>query len=320
VIDIAAVGILDFGVANNGEPAHEIVEQTIHTARRADALGFGRYWLAEHQVGECCWATPEVVIALIARETTKIRVGSGGLLLPTHNALRVANDYSLLAQLNPDRIDIGLARGLPGDNRLALVEPLRTVSTLVDDFSSKLVALMSYLARVPRPQHAYFRSRAHPRPIRLPQVWLLGSAGTSGVLAAQYGLPFAISIFHTPGATIAPLTDYFRDFLPSGWLHEPRAMAAIAGVCAETRELAREIAATQPNPSITLNVVGTARDWCEYVNDLVSVSNAHEIMYLDMSPLPEQRLRAYELLADALQAPTATEARATPVHEGLNSY
>jgi luciferase family oxidoreductase group 1 len=300
MISAAAVGFLDFGVANNGEEAKDIIEHTIGAARLADALGFGRYWLAEHQVGACSWASPELVLALIARETTRIRVGSGGLLLTSHNALRAANDFSLLAQLYPDRIDVGLARGTPGENCLALIEPLRVVPASVDEFSNKLVSFLSYLSGIPRPQHAYFRARAFPQPKQRPELWLLGSAGTSSLLAAQYGLPFALSIFHFPNASLAPLETYNRDFRPSAWLAEPRTMVAIAGVCAETRVRAREIAASQPNSTITLNVVGTANDWCDRVAEIVSATGAHEIMYMEASPLPEQRLRAYELLAEAL--------------------
>jgi luciferase family oxidoreductase group 1 len=307
--NISAVGILDFGVAHHGEDAREIVEHTIHAARRADALGFGRYWLAEHQKGECRWATPELVLALIARETTRIRVGAGGLLLSTHNALRVANDYSLLAQLHPGRIDIGLARGTPGENVLALLEPTRVVAGSPDDFSSKLVALISYLRGIARPQHAYYRARAFPTPSHLPELWLLGSGGASGEIAAQYGLPFAHSIFHRPDTPLAPIANYQRDFRPSAWLAGPRTTVAIAGICAETRELAHEIAASQPN-QITLNVVGTAHDWCERVTDIVSDTSADEIMYFDASPLPEQRLRAYELLGEALNATAAKRATA----------
>jgi luciferase family oxidoreductase group 1 len=309
-LSTAAVGILDFGVAHNGEAPRDIVEHTIHAARRADALGFGRYWLAEHQMGKCCWATPEMVIALIARETTRIRVGAGGLLLMTHNALRAASDYSLLAQLHPDRIDVGLARGTPGDNVLALLEPARMFPSSPDEFSAKLVALVSYLRSIPRPQHAYFRSRAFPTPQHLPELWVLGSGGASGELAAQYGLPFALSIFHKPDTPLEPIARYRRNFRPSAWLAEPRSMVALAGVCADTGERARAIAASRSYQFITLNVIGTADDWCDHVTAIVSDTGADEIMYFDASPLPEQRLRAYELLAEALNEPVRGDARA----------
>jgi luciferase family oxidoreductase group 1 len=320
-ISMAAVGLLDFGVAHNGESPRDIVDHTIEAARRADALGFGRYWLAEHQTGACCWASPELVLALIARDTTRIRVGSGGVLVATHNALRVANDFSLLAQLYPDRIDIGLARGTPGENSLALVEPLAYVPGSVDDFSRKLVALISYLRAIPRPQHAYFRARAFPLPTRLPEIWILGSGGTSGVFAAQYGLPFAQSMFHFPNTTLAALATYCRDFRPSTWAPEPRTMVAIAGVCAETRARAQAIAASQPNKAITLNVVGTAADWCDYVAEMVSIAGVHEVMYFEASPLPAQRLRAYELLAGALAetSPRAAGTLGRPV-DTMHSY
>jgi luciferase family oxidoreductase group 1 len=310
MIQAAAVGILDFGVAHHGEGPLEIVEHTIHAARRADALGFGRYWLAEHQTGECRWATPEMVLALIARETTRIRVGAGGLLMIAHNPLRVANDYSLLAQLHPNRIDIGLARGTPGENVLALVEPVRNVDGSPDGFSSQLVALFSYLHRIPRPQHAYFRARTFPAPHHVPELWILGTGGTSGEFAAQFGLPFALSIFHFPDTPLTAIAKYRRDFWPSAWSSEPRTMVAIAGICAETRERAREIAASQPN-KVTLNVVGTAHDWRERVEEIVSATGADEIMYLDASPLPEQRLCAYELIGDALNAPAVARTTVT---------
>lgn len=301
MINATAVGILDFGMAHNGEDAPVVVEHTIRAAQRADTLGFGRYWLAEHQEGACCWASPELVLALIARETTRIRVGSGGLLLATHNALRAASDYSLLAQLFPDRIDIGLARGTPGDNVHALIEPLRDFPGSVDDFAGKLVALISYLNGIPRPQHAYFRARAFPTPKRPPSIWLLGTGGGSSVLAAQYGLPLAHSLFHNSSTSLATLATYAQEFRPSAWLSGPRTMIAIAGVCAETRARARAIAALGTFPKLTLNVVGTAGDWCDRVAEIVSVAGADEIMYLDVSPLPEQRLLAYELLSDALK-------------------
>lgn len=310
MIGTSAVGILDFGVAHNGESAREIVEHTIQTARRADALGFGRYWLAEHQTGDCRWATPEMVLALIARETTRIRVGAGGLLMTSHNALRVANDYSLLSQLHPGRIDIGLARGTPGENLLALVEPTRYPDGSADGFCSKLVALFSYLRRVPRPQHAYFRARAFPMPHHVPELWVLGSGGGSADLAAQYGLPFALSIFHFPDTPLTGIAKYRDNFRPSTWSAEPRTLVAIAGICAETRQRAQTIAATQPN-DVVLNAVGTAHDWCGRVEEIVSATGADEIMYLDASPLPEQRLCAYELIGDALNAPAVARTTVT---------
>lgn len=320
MISTAKVGLLDFGEAYSGEEPREIVAHTIAAARRADALGFGRYWLAEHQVGTCSWGSPELVLALIARETTRIRVGSGGLLLVAHNALRVANDFSLLAQLFPGRIDVGVARGAPGDNLLALIEPLRSVPRTSDDFTAKLVALLSYLRGIRRPQHAYFRAQAFPKPKEPPELWLLGSGSTSSVVAAEYGLPFAQSIFHAPNTPLDPLSSYSRDFRSSAWLGKPRSMVAIAGVCAETRERAHEIAASHTNAAVTLNVVGTASDWCERVAEILSTTGADEVMYLDVSQSPTQRLRAYELLAEAL--PVRRVARDVTIdrsHDGVRS-
>jgi alkanesulfonate monooxygenase SsuD/methylene tetrahydromethanopterin reductase-like flavin-dependent oxidoreductase (luciferase family) len=141
------------------------------------------------------------------------------------------------------------------------------------------------------------------------------------VFAAQYGLPFAQSMFHFPNTTLAALATYCRDFRPSTWAPEPRTMVAIAGVCAETRARAQAIAASQPNKAITLNVVGTAADWCDYVAEMVSIAGVHEVMYFEASPLPAQRLRAYELLAGALAetSPRAAGTLGRPV-DTMHSY
>jgi hypothetical protein len=139
-----------------------------------------------------------------------------------------------------------------------------------------------------------------------------------------YGLTFSLSLFHrtlTSLAARSSLATYERDFRPSAWESEPRTMVAIAGICAETGDRAREIAASAKHTTVPLSVVGTPNEWCDCVAEIVSDTGAQEIMYLDASPLPEQRLRSLELTAEALNGSDATRpAAATRPPESVYSF
>jgi luciferase family oxidoreductase group 1 len=188
-------------------------------------------------------ASPEVLICPIAAATERIRVGSGGVMLPHYSPLKVAENFSILSALYPGRIDLALGRA-PGTDQLtmfALQRDRRQVSP--DDFPDQLTELLGYLEESLPPNHPFARLAALPGRPERPEVWLLGSSPQSAIWAAELGLPYAFADFINPnGAQIA--ADYRRRFAPSERLSAPKLAAGVMAICADTDEEAERLAAS----------------------------------------------------------------------------
>jgi len=216
------------------------LRNSIDLARHADELGYHRYWLAEHHgtPGLAC-ASPEVMIGPIANVTSKIRIGTGGVMLPHYSPLKVAETFSMLSGLYPGRIDLGLGRA-PGTSQAvshALQRDRRQPPP--DDFPQQLTELLHYF----KPDE-----EGSSRPLRnvhfhTPEPWLLGSSPQSAVWAAEFGLPYCFADFINPeGATFAHV--YKQNFVPSEWCAQPRMAVAAWAICAETDEEAMLLSAS----------------------------------------------------------------------------
>jgi len=230
-------------ISENSTPA-EAVRNSLDLARFADGLGYRRYWVAEHHgTPALACASPEALIGPIAMATSRIRVGSGGVMLPHYSPLRVAESFSMLAALAPNRIDLGVGRAAGTDPVTAFALQRDRRQAAPDDFPAQLFELMAYLDDDMPADHPFARLTRLPGRPELPDLWLLGSSPQSGIWAAEVGLPYAFADFINPQG--AEIVDKYRaDFAPSQHASEPRVIAAIWALCAETDEEARRLAAS----------------------------------------------------------------------------
>src|SRR5205823_4468137 len=219
-----------------GSTGADAVANTLDLARLADSLGYHRYWVAEHHGGPMlASASPEALIGPIASATSEIRVGSGGVMLPHYSPFKVAETFSILAALYPERIDLGIGRASGTDplTTFALQRDRRTASP--DDFPDQLAELLAYLEDSIPADHPFVRlAGVLPDRPAVPAVWLLGSSPQSAVWAAQVGLPYAFADFINPGGS--EIARVYRERFGAG---ERRLAAPVTAVvawvlCAET--------------------------------------------------------------------------------------
>ncbi len=224
------LSILDQSPIPEGLNAGDALRNSIDLARLADELGFTRYWVAEHHgsQGLAC-TSPEALIGPIAAATSRLRVGSGGVMLPHYSPLKVAETFSMLSGLYPDRIDLGIGRAAGTSPKVAFALQRDRRQAAPDDFRDQLDELMNYLAN-----RTVYR-------IISPDLWLLGSSGDSSVWAAELGLPYVFADFINPhGAGIA--RSYRQQFSPSENNPVPRTGVAAWAICADTDEEAERLA------------------------------------------------------------------------------
>src|SRR5437762_4425716 len=243
------LSILDLSVVTTGTRPAAALRNSIDLARHADALGYVRYWLAEHHnLSSVASPAPDIMIGPIAAITSHIRVGSGGVMLPNHAPLMVAERFKMLEALFPGRIDLGLGRAPGTDGATAYALRSRLDRREGDDFLERLHELTLWETRDFPPGHPYNNVVAMPDDTPLPPIWLLGSSDYSSELAAQVGMGFAFAHHFATYDAIEALTTYRSHFKPSGWRTTPHAILAVAVVTAETEAEAERLA-----PSIDLN-------------------------------------------------------------------
>lgn len=239
----AALSVLDLSPVPSGSSPAQALRNTIDLARHADALGLERYWLAEHHnAAAIASSSPEVMIAAVAAATTRIRVGSGGIMLPNHSALKVAETFRALHALHPGRIDLGVGRAAGTDTKTALA--LRRSRELLgaDRFPEQLGELMTLLGADPDPAVPFGALKAVPTGVPAPELHLLGASIESATFAAEQGLGFAYAHHFHPSDAVAALTRYRAAFRASDWRSAPRAILAVAVVCGESDAHAEDLA------------------------------------------------------------------------------
>lgn len=238
------LSVLDQSPISEGSTGAQALSNSIDLACLADALGYYRYWVAEHHATPMlACASPEALIGPIATLTSRIRVGSGGVMLPHYSPLKVAETFSMFAGLFPQRIDLALGRA-PGTDALttfALQRDRRQPSP--DDFPNQLAELLGYLGKSLPPKHPFARLVALPGDPERPDPWLLGSSPQSGIWAAEMGLPYAYADFINPGGA-ETVARYRAEFQPSVWQASPAVIAALWVICAETDEAAQRLASS----------------------------------------------------------------------------
>jgi luciferase family oxidoreductase group 1 len=239
--------ILDLAPITEGSDASEAFRNTLDLARLGERLGYQRYWLAEHHnMPGIASAATAVLIGHVAGGTSRIRVGAGGVMLPNHAPLQVAEQFGTLAALYPGRIDLGLGRA-PGTDQ-ATMRALRRYADAAETFPDDVLELLHYFEPV-KPGQAV---RAVPGAGLDVPVWLLGSSLFSARLAAALGLPFAFASHFAPDAMDTALAIYRREFRPSARLAQPYAMLGLNVVAADTDDQARRLFTTQQQSFVNL--------------------------------------------------------------------
>ena len=231
------LSVLDLSPIPSGFGAHDALENTLDLARHAESLGLARHWVAEHHnAGGLASSAPEIVIGQIARVPSRIRVGAGGIMLPNHTPLKVAETFRVLSAFFPGRIDLGIGRAPGTDPRTA--RALRRNAPEMD-FDASLDELVTYLNERGGPRGPFAGTIvAAPTGVAPPPIWMLGSSDGGVEFAARRGLPFAFAHHINPRDAVATMRRYREAFRPSAANPEPYAILAVGATTAETeREL-----------------------------------------------------------------------------------
>lgn len=322
---IPPLSVLDLAPIVEGADASDALRNSLDLARHVERWGYRRFWLAEHHnaIGIASAATA-VVIAHVAAGTESIRLGAGGIMLPNHAPLLIAEQFGTLEALHSGRIDLGLGRA-PGTDRLTILALRRDV-TSADTFPQDVLELQQFLAD-PRPGQAV---RATPGAGTKVPLWILGSSLYGAQLAAALGLPYAFASHFAPDALLPALDAYRSAFQPSAQLEEPYAMIGMNAVVAENDETARRLftsaqqsftnifrgrrgqlpppiddieAYWTPEEKVRVtgmmrrSFVGSPSTVCEGIEAFVAETQADELIVAPAIHDHAARLRSYELLA-----------------------
>jgi luciferase family oxidoreductase group 1 len=336
------LSVLDQSPISEGMTGSDALHNTLDLARLVDALGYERYWVAEHHGGPMlAGPSPEVLIGPIASATERIRVGSGGVMLPHYSPFKVAESFSVLAGLYPGRIDLGLGRAAGTDPMTTHALQRDRTRALPDDFPQQLTELLAYFeGSVPLSSPLARLAKVLPGRPQVPEPWLLGSSPQSAVWAGELGLPYAFADFINPaGPEIAAL--YRREFLEGVRLDAPRTVVATWALAADSEEEAIRLATSSrmaftmlrrgrliavPPPDTAARfletegdglsprrrtIVGTAEQVRAGIEEVAGEYGAEEVIVVTITYDHAARRRSYELIAEAFGlVPTAHHADA----------
>ena len=329
------LSILDLSLTTTASPGAAALRQTIELARRAEGWGYRRIWVAEHHnLPSVASGAPEVMIGAIAAATSSIRVGAGGVMLPNHAPLMVAERFKVLEGLHPGRIDLGIGRAPGTDPRTSLALRRRQEVQADDDFLDRFQELRAWAAGCFPQGHPFRAIQVMPEDVPLPPIWLLGSSDYSAELAGRTGLGFAFAHHFASLDAAAAMERYHSHFQPCGELDRPHAILTVAAVCAETRAEAERLAVSADyghlrrmrgefgplvSPEMALAhgwtaeeellrranrqrlFVGDPAQLRVRLMDLAQRVAADEIMVMSAVFDPAARLRSFELLARAFE-------------------
>jgi luciferase family oxidoreductase group 1 len=340
------LGVVDQSPVRTGGTGADALRETLELARAAERLGYSRYWLAEHHsTNSYAGSAPEVLLPMVARETRTMRVGTGGVLLTHYSPFKVAEQFRTLATLFPGRIDLGVGRAPGGDTRTVQALQYGRGALPIEYFPQQVEDLIGWLGNVYDKSHPWGRVRAMPRGESIPEVWLLGSGGSSALHAAELGTGYSFAQFIADADGAALARSYRERFRP-GHFDAPRASVALGVICAETGDEARRLASGIelwrrriargmdrgiPAPDEALAELGPgwrpppigadgarliAGDPAEVSGELTRVAERYgvdEVMIVTVTHDFAARLRSYELIAEAMGLqPPPIESDASP--------
>ena len=248
------LSVLDQSVARAGRPQDESIRETLALAQHCEALGYDRFWLSEHHASATIvGSAPEVLMAAIAARTTRIRIGSAGVMLPHYSPYKVAEQFRVLDALAPGRIDLGVGRAPGSDQRTSLL--LNPDPRASADFPQQVLELQAWVSGGELPEgHPGRGIPALPRGSTTPQLWMLGSSGYGAQLAAHYGMPYAFAYFITEGEGADVALDLYRSSFKPGLLQRPQAAVCVWALAAETEAEAWRLFASRERTRVDRNI------------------------------------------------------------------
>jgi luciferase family oxidoreductase group 1 len=275
------LSVLDLSPVTSGGSGPASLKNTLDLAKLADALGYTRYWVAEHHnLPSIASSAPDIMIGQIAAITRNIRVGSGGVMLPNHAPLMVAERFKILEALYPGRIDLGLGRA-PGTDQITSIALRRRQDVRDgDDFLERFQELVLFERGAFPESHPFSKVRAMPADVPLPPIFLLGSSDYSAELAAAVGAGFSFAHHFASHDAVAAMTAYREHFKPSEALPKPHAILAVAVVCAQTDAEAERHAAT-----VDLNFVRRSK------GEYLPLASPEEAAAYPYTPIDRERIR-----------------------------
>lgn len=336
------LSVLDQTPIRRGSTAGEALQESIQLAKRADELGYVRYWLSEHHnISTLAGAAPEVFIARLASETKRIKFGSGGIMLPNHSTLKVAENFRLLEALYPGRIDLGIGRA-PGGDRLtaSLLNPTNKFDP--QEYIQQIIDLKAFLSDDREAGGVHDKVMAIPSIDTQPELWMLTSSGESAYIAAHFGMAVSFAQFINPVGGAEAIRSYRERFKASEELPQPKASVGIFVFCSENEEKARRMQTIMDYRLISLEkgkidmtpsyeeasaysyspaewsrvqhnrqrmIVGNPDEVKMKMTVLASTLKVDEIVVATFSEEFNDRVRSYELLAERFGLRSSTSAR-----------
>jgi luciferase family oxidoreductase group 1 len=325
------LSILDQTPVRRGSNAVESLQESIQLVKFADEAGYNRYWISEHHnIGTLACAAPEILLARLGGETKRIRLGSGGIMLPNHSALKVAENFRLLEGLFPGRIDLGIGRA-PGGDRLtaSMLNPANTFDP--QEYVQQIAMLKGFLSGEPTAGTVHEKVKAIPQINTRPDLWMLTSSGESAYLAAHFGMALSFAQFINPVGGPEAIHEYRKRFIPSEDLSQPKVSVGIFVFCGETEEKAARMQAVMDYRLLSISkgqleeapsfesvraykyssdelryvqynrkrmITGTPPVVKEQIQSLAREFKADEIVVATFADSFEDRLRSYALLSD----------------------
>ncbi|MGG0277846.1 LLM class flavin-dependent oxidoreductase [Bacillus rhizoplanae] len=329
------LSVLDQSPIAEGSTAIEAFSNTVRLAQEVEQLGYTRFWVSEHHDStSLAGSSPEILISHIAAKTNRIRVGSGGVMLPHYSPYKVAENFRVLEALYPNRIDLGVGRA-PGGMPIATRALQEGKMISIDQYPEQIQDLSLYLHDCLPDNHRFAHLHAAPTIPTAPDLWLLGSSGESAMIAAKQGTAFTFAQFINSYGGPEIIKNYQNQFQPSFLGEKPQSIVAIFVICAETEEKAQKIVSSLDlalllieqgvrstgTPSIerALNypysafdflrikenrkrmIVGNPHQVKEQISALSKVYNTEEFMIVTITHDFEDKLNSYRLLAEAFQ-------------------
>ena len=316
-----------------GKTQDTAIRETLELARQCELLGYHRFWLSEHHnSGTIVGTAPEILMAAIAATTSRIRIGSAGVMLPHYSALKVAEQFRVLEAIAPGRIDLGIGRA-PGSDQMTAYALNPYPQNVLDQFPRQVQELQHWVSGTPLPTgHPFGNIIAQPTGPSTPEIWILGSSEYGAQLAAYFGLPYAFAYFFSEGTGVEQALELYRkNYRASEKYPEPTATICVWAVAADTKEEAlhqfktRERAIVDRRQGIRLPlmppekaerpyspaelvtaeklrhkaIVGTSEEVTARLKDLAESLGLEELVIVTWTYDPAPRHRSYELLAEA---------------------
>ncbi len=328
------ISVLDQSPIIENFSCGDAIQETINLAKEAEQLGFYRYWLAEHHnmrgLANPC---PEILLPIIGAATKKIRIGTGGILLPYYSPLKVAETFNMLETLFPQRVDLGIGRA-PGGDKLTADTLNDQAFADINSFPDKVIETIAWLNNKFPKKHVFNNIKAMPESPTSPQIWLLGSSNYSSSLASYLGLRFAFAHFISAKGGNEASNNYRREFKKSEKEEKPYNMVCVSVICANSQEKAEQLAAPLNHRRVSIttgkegpiqtteksklnnyselenkvieqnrdrSIIGCPKYVKEKLEAIKTEFNADEIMLLTITGDYRERISSYELVADAFE-------------------